>query len=128
MHPEEETRPERIEQRERRIDDAVRPALGPARAAGHAFAQPVVVEIEAAREPIAAIEHQRADDRAGRVARLLQAFGQRGDRVGQPEDLVVPHAVAGRIEGRHQRGVRRQRQRRRGDRGLEANSGGRQRV
>ncbi len=73
----------------------------------------VVVELEAAAEPEAGVEHPRGGKGGGVIAGAAQRFGeQRMARV-EAAPAVVAQAVAGRFETRKQRGVRRQGERHR---------------
>ena len=73
----------------------------------------IVVDVEPAVQAVAVIEHDRADERGGRVSRRLQPRWKRRRPGGERGDVVVVDPVARRIQRRQQRGVRRQRERRR---------------
>ena len=88
----------------------------------------VVVDAKALIQPPAAVEHERANERAGLVPVLRERFGQRRLRLAERGGAVQAHAVIRGIEARHDRGMRRQRQRR-GRRGLrEEDAAPRERV
>ncbi len=114
--------------RERGVDDRRCRALGIAELAGALRGHAVVVEIEAAAESEAAIEHPRADHRQGRVAAAAQQLGQRRDRRRERPLAVVAQSVLIRIEPGEQRRVRRQGQRHRRQGMSEAQPARRQRV
>ena len=62
------------------------------------------------------VEHEGADRGARGVASVAEALGERRLLVAEPEDAVVAHAVARRVEAGQQRRVRGQRERRGRDR------------
>ena len=114
--------------RERGVDDRRCRALGIAELAGALRGHAVVVEIEAAAESEAAIEHSRADHRQGRIAAGAQQLGQGRDRRRERPLAVVAQSVLDRIEPGEQRRVRRQGQRHRRQGMGEAQPARRQRV
>ena len=130
MNPEEE-RSRRLDGGARRdcgVDDSRCRALGIAELAGALRGHAVVVEIEAAAESEAAIEHPRADYRQGRVAAGAQQFGQGRDRRRERPLAVVAQPVLDRIEPGEERRVRRQGQRDRRQGVGEAQPARRQRI
>jgi hypothetical protein len=72
---------------------------------------PIVVLVEAAREPEPAIEHVGADERAGAVSSGPEGRGERGNTPVEAMVAVDPHAVRRRGHPRHDAGVGRERQR-----------------
>ena len=72
---------------------------------------PIVVQLETGVETKTSVEDEGADERRGRVARLLQCASQRGMRTVETERTIVADTVGERISPGHDRHVRRQRQR-----------------
>ena len=84
----------------------------------------IVVDVEAAIQAEAAVENERADERAGSIAGRLEQGGERRHARVETEARVVVNAVAvGRHAGEDRR-VRGQGQRRRRERVRKANAGG----
>ena len=73
----------------------------------------IVVLVESARQTVALIEHERADERGRAVTSASKCGRQRRQAIAQTEVPVVPDAVHEGIHAREQRHVRRQRDRRR---------------
>jgi hypothetical protein len=121
VDPEEETRGGRSSPGERRVHHAIRASLRVAHRAGDPILHPVVVGLEASGEAEAPVEHQRADDGRRGVSGVAHALRESRDPLVEAMDRVVAHAVGRRVEPRHQGGVSRKRQRRRGDGRGEAN-------
>jgi hypothetical protein len=121
MDPHEEPLRGFLQPLESGVDHAIRGPLG-----GGPDAAPeahlVVVDVEASREAIAPIEHHRADEGRGREAGRPKALRQGGNLLLEPELHVGVRTVEGRLESRHDRGVGRQGERSRRDRGFEADS------
>ena len=124
MHPREEARRRGlIEPGERPIDDLVARPLdgrqnGPLRL-------PEIEVVEVAVEPLgdtpSSIEHVGADEAAGAEAGGLEALGERGLTIVEKEAAVVADTVRRRVFSGEDRGVCRQRERRRRDRLVEEN-------
>ena len=88
----------------------------------------VVVDVEALIEAPAPVQHERRDPGSRGVASLRKRLGDRGLGRAQGRVAVDAHPVVGGVGAGHDRGVRRQRQRR-GGRGLgEEHPAARQRV
>jgi hypothetical protein len=79
---------------------------------GSIAGEPVVVDVESAREPEAPRQGERRDECRGAIAGLLQPFGRHRQRDRKVARVLVD-AVPGRIEAGHHRAVRRQRLRNR---------------
>ena len=88
----------------------------------------VVVEIEAARQPPAAVQHERAYDRAGGIALLLENLGHRTEARVERLPGKILHAILKGISTRQDRGMRRPGQRHLRDGALEDNAVARQGV
>ena len=90
-------------------DGRGRGALGQQERRGRAAVREgVVVDVEPAVQPESRVQRERAHERAGAIAALLQARGQRGRARGEAEAGVVAHAVLERIAAREDVRVRRQ--------------------
>ncbi len=88
----------------------------------------IEVDVEALLEPEHRVEREGGDDGAGRPAGGPEALREREGVVAEPEGRVVAHARLERPASGEERGVRRQRHRRRRARLREADALGRQRV
>ena len=108
MHPEKERLAGTREPRRRPGDGVGAGALG--------TVDLIVVFVEPARQSVALAEHDRADERARRIPGRLQHLRVGRDALREREEMVVAHAVRGRKQPREERRVRRQRERRHGDR------------
>ena len=88
----------------------------------------IVVEIKAARQSPASVEHERADHRPGRISSLLERLrhGAKLRRQRLPGEIL--HAVLKRIGAGQNHGVRRPRQRHLRDRPLKHHAVMRQRI
>ena len=93
-----------LQPRERGIDHAIGASLGKTASAACArrVTHVVIVEVEAAVQAIAAIEHQCTDE--GRCCKTVRAkaLGQGRDVVIESELRVRMDAVAGRVKPGHQ--------------------------
>ena len=83
---------------ERTLDHRRTRALGFERRLAGAARNHVVVDREAAPEPESMVEHEGADERAGVIARVVKAGGERRQRVGKRSAAVLMHAV---VDGQH---------------------------
>jgi hypothetical protein len=123
VHPEEEALRSGLEPGDGRVDDPIGGALRePELTCGAARSHAIFVVVESPSEPVLPIEHHRPDEGGRRKTALAQPFRERGDLLAEAEGRVVAHAVAGRIETRHERDMRRQGEGCRRDRGLEAHA------
>jgi hypothetical protein len=123
VHPHEEALRCGLEPPDDGVDDPIGGSLREAEFArrstrGHA----IVVVVEPPGEPILPVEHDRPDEGGRGESPLAHLLRQSGDVAIELEGRVVSHPVPRRIERSHQRGVGRQGERRRRDRGLEADA------
>jgi hypothetical protein len=94
------------EPRLHRGDRLVGPALDGGRTgAVPSSREPIVVVIEATREPEPPMQGKARDERRGRIAAGAKPFGERRHRRTQHEADVVPHAVRERRRRREDRCV-----------------------
>jgi hypothetical protein len=131
MDPEEEgsRAVELVEPSQRAADGGVGAALRHhAELLGPTALEIVVVDLEPLGQTEAAVEHRRRHERGGAIAAPAQRLGQRGGVVAESVQAVVADAVRRRIAAGQHRGVRRQRDRRRGIGALEAGPPSRQLV
>ncbi len=124
MHPQEEARGRLVQPRDSRVDNLAAWPLGlePRTLAGLA-SDPIVVGIKPIHQPETTVEHVGADKGARPVARVPQPARDRRRRgLRREDDAIVPHAVGhGQLAG-HDADVRRQCQRHRRARVVEADA------
>jgi len=129
VHPQEEARRRGLEPTNGSVDDPISGALRePEITRGATRSHAIFVAVESPSQPVLPIEHDRPYEGGRRKTPLAHPLCQRGEAAIELEGRVVAHPVPRRIEPRHQRGMRRQGEGRRRDRGLEAHAALGQRV